>query len=267
MYTCMYMCMYICMYICMYKYSYLQRSSTNTLAPRWLEALVCASVCKCIHMIIYVYMYICLYGIYIGLYVYVSLYTCMYIVCIYVYICMYVCIHVHIHIYICAYVYIHMYVCIYVYIHIYTARSVWKMRLEMIVELQIEILNSGEILVNCKPKITIWICTGRYREIRIQSKSQFEFVLRDTEKFEFLDFDQLTKISPPFRISICISTIISSLIFHRTGCTCKDVDMCICVYTYVCMYICVYTYVYLQRYSTSTPAPRWLDGARVYMYM
>jgi len=30
---------------------------------------------------------------------------------------------------------------------------------------------------------------------------------------------QLTKISPPFRISICISTIIPSLIFHGTGCT------------------------------------------------
>jgi len=29
---------------------------------------------------------------------------------------------------------------------------------------------------------------------------------------------QLTKISPPFRISICISTIISSLTFHGTGC-------------------------------------------------
>jgi len=31
---------------------------------------------------------------------------------------------------------------------------------------------------------------------------------------------QLTKISPPFRISICISTIIPSLIFHGTGCSC-----------------------------------------------
>ena len=29
---------------------------------------------------------------------------------------------------------------------------------------------------------------------------------------------QLIKISPPFRISICISTIISSLTFHGTGC-------------------------------------------------
>jgi len=45
------------------------------------------------------------------------------------------------------------------------------------------------------------------------------FVTRDAEKFQFLDFDQLTKISPPFRISICISTSISSLIFHGTGCT------------------------------------------------
>ena len=51
------------------------------------------------------------------------------------------------------------------------------------------LLNGGEIWVNCKHKITIWICTGRYRGIQIQSKSQFRFVLRDTEEFEFLDFD------------------------------------------------------------------------------
>ena len=36
----------------------------------------------------------------------------------------------------------------------------WKMRLGMIVEMQIEILNGGEILVNCKTKITIWIGYG-----------------------------------------------------------------------------------------------------------
>jgi len=94
----------------------------------------------------------------------------------------------------------------------------WKMRLEMIVEMQIEILNGGEILVNCKTKITNWICTGRYRGIQIQSKSQFEFVPQDSDEFEFFDFNYLTNISPPFRISIGISTIIPSLIFHGTGC-------------------------------------------------
>jgi len=63
------------------------------------------------------------------------------------------------------------------------------MRLRMLVGILIEILNGGEIWVNYKPKITIWICTGRYRGIQIQSKSQFEFVPRDTEEFEFLDLD------------------------------------------------------------------------------
>jgi len=92
-----------------------------------------------------------------------------------------------------------------------------KMRLVMIVK--IKILNGGEILVNCKTKITIWICTGRYRGIQIQSKFQFEFVPQDTGEYEFSDFDQLTKISPPFRISICISIVIPSLIFHGTGCS------------------------------------------------
>jgi len=45
----------------------------------------------------------------------------------------------------------------------------WKMRLRMLVRIQIEILNGGEIWVHCKPKITIWIFKGRYRGIRIQS--------------------------------------------------------------------------------------------------
>jgi len=64
-----------------------------------------------------------------------------------------------------------------------------RMRLWMIVEMQIEILNGGEIVVNCKSIITIWICTGRYRGIQIQSKSQYEFVPRDTDEFEFFDLD------------------------------------------------------------------------------
>jgi len=34
-------------------------------------------------------------------------------------------------------------------------------------------------------------------------------MLRDTAKFEFHDFDQLTKFFPPFRILICIATSIS----------------------------------------------------------
>ena len=67
-------------------------------------------------------------------------------------------------------------------------------------------------------KIWIWICTARYRGIQIRPKSQFELVPRDTEEFEFLDFDQLTQIFPPFRISICIPMSSSSLIFAGTGC-------------------------------------------------
>jgi len=55
--------------------------------------------------------------------------------------------------------------------------------------MQIQILNGGEILVNRKAKIAIRICAGRYRGSQIQSKSQFEFVPRDTDQFEFFDFD------------------------------------------------------------------------------
>jgi len=74
--------------------------------------------------------------------------------------------------------------------------------------------------------------------VRIQStanpKSQFEFVLRDTEgskfnqnlnlnlyreiqnEFVFLDLDQLAEISKPWRISIRISMSIANLIFSGT---------------------------------------------------
>jgi len=59
----------------------------------------------------------------------------------------------------------------------------------MIVQMKIQILNCGEILVNCKTRIIIWICAGRYKGIQIQPKSQFEFAPRDTDEFEFFDFD------------------------------------------------------------------------------
>ena len=39
----------------------------------------------------------------------------------------------------------------------------------------------------------IWNCTARHSGIQIRPKSQFEFVPRDTGKFEFHDFDHLTK--------------------------------------------------------------------------
>jgi len=79
---------------------------------------------------------------------------------------------------------------------------------------------SKEISVNCKfklNKISIWSCTARHFGIQIQSKSQFDFVPWDTEIFDFLDFDY--KNSPSFRISICISFTLSSLLFHGTGCS------------------------------------------------
>ena len=59
-----------------------------------------------------------------------------------------------------------------------------------------------------KFELRFWLnlnfCISRYK-----FKSRFGFHLNV----------QLTKISPPFRISICIPTSILSLIFHGTGCT------------------------------------------------
>ena len=61
---------------------------------------------------------------------------------------------------------------------------------------------------------------ARYKEIhwQIQSTSQFEFVTRETVEFEFLNFDWLTQISPPSRISNFILLTISNFMFSGTGC-------------------------------------------------
>jgi len=60
-------------------------------------------------------------------------------------------------------------------------------RLEMLVEMQIEILNGGQILVNwefkLKQNLNLRIWTARYRGIQIQYTFHLEFVLRDTEEF------------------------------------------------------------------------------------
>jgi len=68
----------------------------------------------------------------------------------------------------------------------------WKMRLEMLNQMVLEFLNGGEILVNCKFKLNKNLnlnLYARYLGIQIQSKSQFDFVPWDTERFDFLDFD------------------------------------------------------------------------------
>jgi len=80
-------------------------------------------------------------------------------------------------------------------------------RLEMLVGMPIEILNGGEILINSKFKLNQNLHLNLYREIQRNSNSikiSIRFVPRDTERFEFLYFDQLTKISPTFRIWIRI---------------------------------------------------------------
>jgi len=46
----------------------------------------------------------------------------------------------------------------------------------------------GQLKIQIK-KNSIWNCTAKYLGIQIQSKSQFDFVSWDTEKFDFLDFD------------------------------------------------------------------------------
>jgi len=62
----------------------------------------------------------------------------------------------------------------------------------MVNEMQIEILNGREILVNCKSKLKQNLNLNLYCKIQSNSnpiKSQFEFVPRDIEEFQFLDFD------------------------------------------------------------------------------
>ena len=65
------------------------------------------------------------------------------------------------------------------------------MRLKMLVEMQIEILDGGKILDTCNFKVfqNLRICTVRYKGIQIKRNSLVEFVPQDTEELEFLNFD------------------------------------------------------------------------------
>jgi len=47
----------------------------------------------------------------------------------------------------------------------------------------------SQLQIQIKQESYIWTCTARYLEIQIKSKSQFDFVPWDTEKFDFLDLD------------------------------------------------------------------------------
>jgi len=78
-----------------------------------------------------------------------------------------------------------------------------KMRIEMLVEMQIEILNCEKILVNCQFKLNPNLILNFCWEIQksMKARSHFEFVPRNTEKFGFFDF--LATIQALFKISIC----------------------------------------------------------------
>ena len=75
------------------------------------------------------------------------------------------------------------------------------MRLEMVIEMQIAILNDGEILVNCNFKLNKNLNSTLDRQIPRN-----------------MIFSSLTSWSP-FRISICNFLTVSSFIFQGTGCT------------------------------------------------
>ena len=82
---------------------------------------------------------------------------------------MYTYMYIYIHIYI--YVYTYIYIYIYIYTYIYVQPVPEKMRLEMLVGMQIEILNGEEILVNCKFKLSQNLDLNLYREIQWTSNS------------------------------------------------------------------------------------------------
>ena len=107
----------------------------------------------------------------------------------------------------------------------------WKIRFEMFVGMQIEILNGGEILVNSSKSRNSNFSVSRGTHSNWDfGRSDFLRISRYKFKSRFW-FDlnlQLTKIFPPFRISICIPTSISSLIFQRAvlakGITLRSTD-------------------------------------------
>ena len=82
-----------------------------------------------------------------------------------------------------------------------------KMRLEMLVGIQIEILDGEDILVNQSNRETHF---SRYLAVQIRNEIlvESEFLCISRNKFKsryWFNLNlQLTKISPPFRISITI---------------------------------------------------------------
>jgi len=80
----------------------------------------------------------------------------------------------------------------------------WKMRLEMLNEMVIEILNGGEILFNCKFKLNKNVNLNLYSKIPRNSNPIKISIRLCTVRHRDLDFDWLTKISPLFRISFTI---------------------------------------------------------------
>jgi len=72
--------------------------------------------------------------------------------------------HIYVYMYIYIYKYVYLYVCIYIYIYIQSVPE--KMRLEMLVKMRIEILDGGEILVNCKFIVNQNLNFNLYHEIQ-----------------------------------------------------------------------------------------------------
>jgi len=69
----------------------------------------------------------------------------------------------------------------------------WKMRLEMVNEMKVEILNGGKILVNCNFKLNKIFNLNLYREIPRNSNPIRIlirlFTVRYRRAIDFLDFD------------------------------------------------------------------------------
>jgi len=163
------------------------------------------------------------------------------------------------YIYIYTYIYMqHCCVCtrIHIIIHIIIHISVSflilqpvpeKMRHEIFIEMQIEILNGGEILVNCKFKSNQNLNLDLYHEIQRNSNSIKISSRICTARYQGIWVYQFWLVDynlPTIQDFVCISTSISSLIFSGTGCS---VSHLIWVSVISCMQrhrLLLHTYIY-----------------------
>jgi len=159
---------------------------------------------------------------YIYMYIYIYVYLCLYI---YVYVCLYI------HIYICIDTYPYVNIFIYAharaYIHIFTNvyQFIWHIFVCVMTHLHVW----GDSFVRVCVPLT-WLNQRHYSPF--PTRWDLKYSSKCKSKSSMVKIQVSFQMSPlkrdlswPFRISICIPTSISSLIFSGTACTGGEIGL------------------------------------------